>query len=92
MLKFAGMNEGMKSTGRIKMIWDFRGPNAGPIARHHEKHLIEFAENEGLYNVEMGTEVLSPNLTIAFLICDEPLALKLRDKLKPHRGQNYTES
>ena len=36
------------STGKIKLIWDFRGPEALEIAKHHVIHLEEFAKKEDL--------------------------------------------
>ena len=74
---------------RIKLIWDFRGPNANPIAEHHAKHLNEFAQSERLKNAVTGTEHIEGIHHIAFLIVDKQLMTSLRERLKPNRGQNY---
>jgi hypothetical protein len=74
---------------QIKLIWDFRGPNAKPIAEHHSKHLSEFAEAEKLKNTRSGTEHIEGMHHIAFLIVDKEHMDLLRDRLKPNRGQNY---
>ena len=74
---------------RIKLIWDFRGPNAEPIAKHHAKHLSEFAEAEKFDNAETGSEHIQGMHHIAFLIVDKEHMTSLRERLKPNRGQNY---
>lgn len=76
---------------RIKLIWDFRGPNANPIAQHHAKHLGEFAESEALQYSFSGSEQLSEMHAIAFLVVEKELMNSLREKLKPNRGQLFTE-
>ena len=35
---------------RVKLIWDFRGPNATKIAEHHDIHLKEYIKKNGLDN------------------------------------------
>jgi hypothetical protein len=74
---------------RIKLIWDFRGPNAGPIASHHCVHLIEFASEEPIENAIIEVEKINDNHHIAFMVVDEKLVDELRSRLKPHRGQHY---
>ena len=78
-------------TERIKLIWDFRGPSAKPIAEHHAKHLAEFAETEKLKNTFTGIEEINPMHHIAFLVVEKPLMNTLRETLKPNRGQIYDE-
>lgn len=72
---------------RIKLIWDFRGPNAEPIARHHAKHLEEFARSQTLGETHCGVEMLTPMHHTAFLIAEKRHLDILREKLKPHRGR-----
>lgn len=74
---------------RIKLIWDFRGPNAKQIAEHHAIHLSEFSEAEKLKDTVAGTEHIEGMHHIAFLIVDKELMTLLRERLKPNRGQNY---
>jgi len=37
---------------QIKLIWDFRGPNALLTAQHHEIHLKDFIKTEGSPGLE----------------------------------------
>ncbi len=76
---------------RVKLIWDFRGPNAQPIAEHHVKHLNEFSEIEGLQNSFTGMEQITPMHHIAYMVVEKNLMDTLREKLKPTRGQFYKE-
>ncbi len=72
---------------KLKLIWDFFGEDATPIAKHHAIHLEEFAINEKLATFESGTEILNENQCIAFLIVEESNMILVRDALKPQRGQ-----
>ncbi len=76
---------------RVKLIWDFRGPNAKHIAEHHAKHLAEFAEAEKLNNAFTGHEENTPMHHIAFFVVEKSLMNTLRETLKPTRGQIYDE-
>ncbi|WP_396600535.1 hypothetical protein [Algibacter sp. R77976] len=76
---------------KLKLIWDFRGPDATRIAEHHEIHLKEYIQVEQLKITITGVETLSDIHTIAFLVVDESDMKPIRDALKPHRGQVYTE-
>lgn len=76
-------------TERIKLIWDFHGPNAQPTAQHHTKHLKEFAQAENLQNPIFGEEELSKMHHIAYMVVDKELMNTLRESLKPTRGQLY---
>lgn len=78
-------------TERVKLIWDFRGPNAGHIAAHHAKHLAEFAKAENLREPIIGQEEITSMHKIAFLVVDKILMNTLRETLKPTRGQMYDE-
>ena len=77
---------------RVKMIWDFRGPNAQKIAEHHKIHLDEFILKEKLKDIITGTEILSEMHHTAIMIVYPNDVDALRAILKPHRGQRYTES
>jgi hypothetical protein len=78
-------------TERIKLIWDFHGPDAEKIATHHQIHLNQFAEIELLEKPLSGVEVLSEMHVIAFLVVDKNAMIPVRNALKPHRGQVYVE-
>lgn len=79
------------SDNRIKLIWDFYGPDAGKIAQHHVIHLNEYAGYEQLNHPISGVESISEMHCIAFLVIDQDKMIAVRDALKPHRGQHYKE-
>lgn len=72
---------------KIKLIWDFRGPDAFEIAKHHCVHLKEFAEKENLIYHEISTNKVSGLYCLAFITVNEKDMLTYRDALKPHRGE-----
>ena len=74
---------------KLKLIWDFRGPDASKIAQHHEIHLKEYIKQENLDIEITGFENLSDVHAIAFLVVNEDVMKPIRDALKPHRGQVY---
>ncbi|GAL82309.1 hypothetical protein [Algibacter lectus] len=75
---------------KLKLIWDFRGPNGQRTAEHHLIHLKEYISIEKLDITITGVEILSEMHAIAFLVVDEADMKPIRDALKPHRGQVYT--
>ncbi|MBT8375548.1 MAG: hypothetical protein KJO22_01640 [Bacteroidia bacterium] len=72
---------------QLKLIWDFRGPDAQHIAEHHLIHLKEYIKHQSLDISITGTEVLHENHSIAFMVVKEIEMKPIRDALKPHRGQ-----
>jgi hypothetical protein len=74
---------------KLKLIWDFRGPDSLRIAEHHEVHLKEFIASEKLDINITGVEQLSELHSIAFLVVVENEMKPIRDALKPHRGKVY---
>lgn len=76
---------------KLKLIWDFHGPDASKIAEHHEKHLKEYIIIEKLDVSITGIEALSDMHTIAFMVVNEDQMKPVRDALKPHRGQVYMD-
>lgn len=74
---------------QIKLIWDLRGPDAAKIAEHHVIHLKEYLIAENLALNITGVETISVVHTIAFLVVTKEEMPKVRDALKPHRGQVY---
>ena len=76
---------------KLKLIWDFRGSDSKKIAEHHEVHLKEYIKLENLNITITGVEELNINHSIAFLVVSETGMKEIRDALKPHRGQVYTE-
>ena len=76
---------------KIKLIWDFRGPTAKEIAIHHKRHLNDFIEAEKLSPNITGNTDLSSVHSIAYMVVDEVNMPGVRDALKPHRGEVYSE-
>lgn len=74
---------------KLRLIWDFRGPDAQKTAEHHEIHLKEFIQAEKLNHNITGVEMVSELYSVAYLVVDESEMLKVRDTLKPHRGEWY---
>ena len=69
---------------KIKLIWDFRGPNALQTASHYMQHLKE----SPLYGPQqaVGVESLSEVHCITYMIILEPEIPRFRDALRPHRA------
>ena len=76
---------------KIKLIWDFKGPAAAKTAEHHEKHLNEYIAIEKLNLNITGFEHLNEMHSYAFMVTEEVNMIRLRDTLKPHRGEVYSE-
>ena len=72
---------------KIKLLWDFRGPDAKKTAKHHTIHLKEFAIIEKLNFHEIDTQEKNPMLCSAFIKVDEKDMKIYRDALKPERGE-----
>ncbi|MFM7022771.1 MAG: hypothetical protein ACKOXB_07305 [Flavobacteriales bacterium] len=70
---------------KIKMIWDFRGPDSEGIAKHHKIHLGEFAERAKLSFFSTGVEGEQQHW-MAFIVVEEKDMKMVRDALRPHRG------
>jgi len=72
---------------KIKLIWDFRGPEALEIAKHHVIHLEEFAMKDELFFFETDVEPVNELYCIAYITVKEGDMIKYRDALMPHRGE-----
>lgn len=72
---------------KIKLLWDFRGPDAKETAKHHTVHLKEFAAIEKLEFHEIGILEKNEMLFSAFITVNETDMKTYRDALKPHRGE-----
>lgn len=76
---------------KLKLIWDFRGPNALKTAEHHTIHLKEYIAIQKL-NIDIADfNAISDMHAIAFMVVDEDIMKPIRDALKPHRGQLYQD-
>lgn len=76
---------------KLKLIWDFRGPDGDRTAKHHALHLKEFRDNRSLKLDIIGQEQLSEMHHLAYMVVFESEMPEVRDALKPHRGQLYSE-
>ena len=76
---------------KLKLIWDFRGPDALKIAEHHEVHLKQFITNQHFKITITGFEALNNMHAVAFMVVDEIDLQPIRDALKPHRGQIFKD-
>lgn len=76
---------------KLKLIWDFRGPDALKIAEHHEIHLKEYITIQNTNLNITGFEQLNEFHSIAFMVVNDNEMKPIRDALKPHRGQLYSE-
>lgn len=72
---------------KIKLLWDFRGPDSLKTAKHHIIHLHEFATIKKLVFYEIDIHQLNPMLCSAFITVDKSDMKIYRDALKPHRGE-----
>ncbi len=72
---------------KIKLLWDFSGPDAIETAKHHTIHLKEFAAIENLPFHEIDIKEMNPMLCTAFIVVNESDMKVYRDALKPQRGE-----
>ncbi|WP_405371060.1 MULTISPECIES: hypothetical protein [unclassified Nonlabens] len=77
---------------QLKLIWDFKGPDAQKTAAHHLIHLDEYVKENKVESLATGTEQINKNHFIAFLALEELFMPAVRDALKPHRGQLWQPS
>lgn len=80
-----------KNEQKLKLIWDFRGPEGSRTAKHHAIHLKEYVQKQDLELKITGFEELSEKHSIAYMVVYRCDMEKVRDALKPHRGQLYEE-
>ena len=72
---------------KIKLLWDFRGPDALKTAKHRTIHLKEFAAIENLPFYEIDIKEQNPMLCAAYIVVSESDMKVYRDALKPQRGE-----
>ncbi|MEN8884936.1 MAG: hypothetical protein ABF246_00950 [Winogradskyella sp.] len=77
---------------KLKLIWDFKGPAGQKTAEHHLFHLKEYIDVNDLDIFTTGVETLSDMHSLAYLVVDESEMKPIRDSLKPHRGQLYSQN
>ena len=72
---------------KIKLIWDFRGPDGLRTAEHHCIHLKEYAAIENLTHFGITSNQISEVHSIASIVVERKDMISVRDALKPHRGE-----
>ena len=75
----------------LKLIWDFKGPDAELTAQHHLTHLREYIKAHDVAVVASGVEHVNGIHQICFTAVKEQDMPQMRDDLKPHRGQLWQE-
>ena len=76
---------------KIRLVWDFHGPDAQPTAEHHARHLKQFADKENLTIKETGIEKISDIHHYAYLDVTSDQMILVRDALRPSRGLRLEE-
>ena len=76
---------------KIKLIWDFRGEAAAKTAEHHDIQLNEYLEKEKITLEKTGFEIINEMHAIAFMVVTDENMIQVRDVLKPHRGEIYSD-
>lgn len=76
---------------KIKMIWEFRGPEALKTAEHHIIHLKEYVLAKDLKVGFTGIDEINTQHIRAYLVTNESDMQMVRTELKPHIGQLYEE-
>lgn len=75
----------------LKLIWDFKGPDAELTAKHHLIHLKEYIKANGVEIIAAGVDHISSNHHLCYLALKESIMPPVRDQLKPHRGQLWID-
>jgi len=78
------------SMPRIRLHWDFFGPDAPTTAAHFLKHVDEFCAREGICGHRHWTTAL-PVRVVATVECSEIDYRTLRDALRPKRGEKVLD-
>lgn len=72
---------------KIKLLWDFRGPDALKTAEHFLIHLNEFVERESVVAEKTDIEKHTDMFVSTILITESSYLEILKNALKPSRGQ-----
>ncbi|MCC7400207.1 MAG: hypothetical protein IT214_01880 [Chitinophagaceae bacterium] len=74
---------------KVKLTWDFMGPDAHKIAEHYEHHLLEFIQMHKLKNEITGIENISDVYATSYMVVDENEVDQVRAALRPKRLEWY---
>jgi hypothetical protein len=78
------------SMPRIRLHWDFFGPDAPSTAAHFLKHVDEFCARNGISGQRHWTTPRAIGV-VATVECNEPDFRTLRDALRPKRGEQVLD-
>jgi len=72
---------------KIRLIWDFRGPDCEKTAKHFKIHLSEFlCANNSIYFDFNDKKITEHHHVVCFTVLKGSMK-DFRDKLKPNRGE-----
>jgi len=69
----------------LRLLWDYRGPNAKGIAEHFVMHLESYSQRHNLGKLQMDVLENRPGWWSAYLDAPEEQFPELKKSLKPHR-------
>ena len=72
---------------KIRLIWDFRGPDCEKIAKHYKIHLSDFLKTNNSVYFDFNDKKITALHHIVYLIVLKSSMKYFRDNLKPHRGE-----
>ena len=53
---------------KVKLTWEFRGPDAAQTAEHYLRHLVTYAEKQGLAVATPEMETVNPYFSLVHLV------------------------
>ena len=72
---------------KIRLIWDFRGPDCEKTAKHYKIHLTEFLQTNNSVYFDFDDEKITEHHHIVYFTVLKSSMKDFRDKLKPNRGE-----
>jgi len=70
---------------KIRLMWDFFGPDAAGTAKHHQIHLHEFFQKESIEMSAYGVSTGTTNHAMSWCEVEEELADPVSKALRPQR-------
>lgn len=83
-------DNGRDKMPRVRLHWDFFGPDAFTTAEHFLEHLDQFCGREGVTGYRHWV-VRRSALCTAVMECEEDHLKLVRDALRPVRGERVIE-
>jgi hypothetical protein len=71
---------------KVKLVWDFFGPESKNTAQHHLIHLSEFSKDKSVNFYDSGTDSESENNFFSFIVIDFSNLDLIKKMLKPNRA------